>query len=155
MTDPNRECIKVTLAVIPTTDLPPPTSTTTTGTSVPATTLTTLTTSTTTSTSTTPATNGYTDLTAQGYRFLGCSPEERWTTDGAFRTLSGAMQSTDTNTNAGCVAFCAAAGFSYAGTECKLPILIQFTPISPPCVAKVWCVRLAFLSHNVVLCRGF
>ena len=137
--DPNRECIKVTLVVIPTdgtsvssttlsTSTVSSTSTTST-TSTSTSTSTTSTTSTSTSTSTsssststgTPTPGGgvglYTDLTASGWRFLGCSPEERWTTDGAFRTLSGAMESLDTMTNQECIAFCGARGFKYAGSE--------------------------------------
>jgi hypothetical protein len=56
-------------------------------------------------------------MTPLGYRFLGCAPEERWTTDGAFRTLSGATESSDAMTNERCTAFCEARGFKYAGTE--------------------------------------
>jgi hypothetical protein len=56
-------------------------------------------------------------MTPLGYRFLGCAPEERWATDGAFRTLSGAMESSDAMTNERCTAFCEARGFKYAGTE--------------------------------------
>ncbi|KAL2145369.1 hypothetical protein VTI28DRAFT_7438 [Corynascus sepedonium] len=114
--DVDRECIKVTLVVIPTTDLPPPqTSSTRT-----STTLSTSTTSTATSTPTgNPPSGGlFTDLTSMGYRFLGCAPEERWTDDGAFRTLSGATYSSDNAmTNEACAAFCGESGFRYAGTE--------------------------------------
>ncbi len=127
----------MTLVVIPT-DGQPATSTTLSTSTVPATSTTTSTstststTSTTSSTSTTststaatstgtPTPGGgvglYTDLTSLGWRFLGCSPEERWTTDGAFRTLSGAVQSTDTNTNQACAAFCTSRGYKYAGSE--------------------------------------
>ncbi|KAK4033004.1 WSC domain-containing protein [Parachaetomium inaequale] len=115
--DVDRECIKVTLVVLPTTGLPPQSTTLSTST-IPATpsTSTTSTTPTSTPTGTTPS-GAFTDLTAQGYRFLGCAPEERWTTDGPFRTLSGATESSDDMTNQRCAAFCTAQGFKYAGTE--------------------------------------
>ncbi|KAH6632385.1 WSC domain-containing protein [Chaetomium tenue] len=112
--DVNRECIKVTLVVIPTTDLPPPVSSTTLSTvTVPATSTTTSATGP-TGTPTAP----FTDLTASGFRFLGCAPEERWTNDGPFRTLSGASEASgDAMTNERCATFCTARGFAYAGTE--------------------------------------
>ncbi|KAK4144516.1 WSC domain-containing protein [Dichotomopilus funicola] len=116
LVDPNRECIKVTLVVIPTTDLPPQTSTTLSTSTIPATSTTTTSTRTSTATST-PSSAPFVDLTSSGFRFVGCAPEERWTTDGAFRTLPDASTSTDTNTNAACAAFCTAGGFKYAGTE--------------------------------------
>ncbi len=136
MIDVNRECIRVTLVVIPTTVLPA--SSTTLSTSTVSSTSTSAAASSTTSTSTSTsssstsssstssapastATGGgvglYTDLTASGYRFLGCAPEERWTTDGAFRTLSGTVLSTDTMTNQVCMAYCTGLGYKYAGTE--------------------------------------
>ncbi|KAK3307270.1 WSC domain-containing protein [Chaetomium strumarium] len=112
LVDPNRECIKVTLVVIPTTELPPQSTTFSTST-LPATSS-----SPSSSAPTTSPTSAYTDLTALGFRFVGCAPEERWANDGAFRTLSGASQSSDTtNTNEACAAFCAAQNFQYAGTE--------------------------------------
>jgi hypothetical protein len=103
--------------VIPTTELPPQSSSTTFSTSTIPATSSSSTTGSATSTPTTSPSTPYTDLTAQGFRFVGCAPEERWAGDGAFRTLSGASQSTDTNTNEGCAAFCTAQGFKYAGTE--------------------------------------
>ncbi|KAK4100774.1 hypothetical protein N658DRAFT_507454 [Parathielavia hyrcaniae] len=123
--DVDRECIKVTLVVIPTDGLPPQSTTLSTSTvpatSSPAGTTTTTTTSTTstsaTATSTADPSDLFTDMTAQGFRFLGCAPEERWTSDGAFRTLSGAMESSDDMTNERCTAFCEARGFAYAGSE--------------------------------------
>ncbi|KAK4154543.1 WSC domain-containing protein [Chaetomidium leptoderma] len=118
--DVDRECIKVTLVVIPTTGLPPQSSTTLSTSTIPAPTGTTTTTTTATTTSVPSSTpsGAFTDLTALGYRFLGCAPEERWTTDGSFRTLSGATESSaDAMTNQRCAAFCTAAGFKYAGSE--------------------------------------
>ncbi|AEO60823.1 carbohydrate-binding WSC domain protein [Thermothelomyces thermophilus ATCC 42464] len=118
--DVNRECIKVTLVVMPTTDLPPPGTSTTLSTSTTSARPTSTSSSTATSTSTptglpTPA--PFTDLTDLGFRFVGCAPEERWTDDGAFRTLPDATESSDDMTNQRCVAFCAERGFRYAGTE--------------------------------------
>jgi hypothetical protein len=110
--DVDRECIKVTLVVIPTTDLPPPSSSTTLSTvTIPA-----------TSTTGAPTPTGtptepFTDLTELGYRFLGCAPEERWANDGPFRTLSGASEASDAMTNERCLAFCEERGFAFAGTE--------------------------------------
>jgi hypothetical protein len=119
--DPNRECITVTLVVIPTTELPPTSTVATTiTTSTVATTSSTSTSSTSTAPTATPSTDPsdlFTDLTALGWRFLGCSPEERWTTDGAFRTLPDVVHSSDTMTNQWCVAWCEGQGFKYAGTE--------------------------------------
>ncbi|KAK4170003.1 WSC domain-containing protein [Cladorrhinum sp. PSN259] len=125
--DVNRECIRVTLVVIPTGGVPPTTlstvvisTTISTSASVAVTTTSstpvTVTTTTTTATSTATA-RPYTDETSNGWRFIGCAPEERWTTDGAFRTLSGAMFSSGTMTNEACLAFCDARGFAYGGTE--------------------------------------
>jgi hypothetical protein len=109
--DVDRECIKVTLVVIPSDGIPPP----------PTTTLTTVTTAPTSTAIPTPTpdppANGFTDLTAEGFRFLGCAPEERWANDGAFRTLSGASFGSDTMTNQACAEFCTLQGFAYAGTE--------------------------------------
>lgn len=108
--------------MIPTTGMPPVSSTTLSTSTIPATSA--PASSTTSATSTPTGTPGggsgsgaFTDLTAVGYRFLGCAPEERWTTDGAFRTLSGASESSDNMTNERCAAFCAARGYKYAGTE--------------------------------------
>ncbi len=129
--DVNRECIKITLVVIPTTGLPQTsttlttvttssTSTSSTSTSTSTSTSSSTSTSTSTTSSTSTPTTGplpFTDLTSSGYRFLGCAPEERWTTDGAFRTLPDVVISSDTMTNAFCMAQCTARGYKYAGTE--------------------------------------
>jgi hypothetical protein len=56
-------------------------------------------------------------MTALGWRFLGCAPEERWADDGPFRTLAGAFRAADDMTNEACMAFCSDAGFRFAGTE--------------------------------------
>lgn len=110
MIDVDRECIKVTLVVIPTdpNEIPPPASTT----------LATVTTSSTPiPTTTQDPTAPFADMTSLGWRFLGCAPEERWANDGPFRTLSGAMMGADNLTNEQCVSFCQAQGFAYAGSE--------------------------------------
>ncbi|KXX81167.1 WSC domain-containing protein 1 [Madurella mycetomatis] len=109
--DVDRECIKVTLVVIPTDGIPPQVSSTTTfvTSTIPATTA--------TSTPTGDPTAPFADMTSLGWRFVGCAPEERWANDGPFRTLSGAMTGSDAMTNEACMAFCEAEGFAYAGTE--------------------------------------
>ncbi|KAK4663481.1 hypothetical protein QC763_608750 [Podospora pseudopauciseta] len=128
--DVNRECIKVTLVVLPTLDGGPSTtfstvtvSSTSSSSSVVPPSSSSTSTLTSTSTSTAPtstSTSGvlpYTDMTSLGWRYIGCAPEERWTTDGPFRTLSGALLGSDTMTNEACMAFCGANGWAYAGTE--------------------------------------
>lgn len=111
--DVDRECIKVTLVVIPTDGVPPPPPSSTT-----FSTSTTSASSTSTGTVPTPTGPPFTDMTALGWRYVGCAPEERWTDDGAFRTLPDAMTSSDDDmTNEACLAFCDAQGFRFAGTE--------------------------------------
>lgn len=125
LVDPARECITVTLVVIPTTEMPETTATTFTTSTVPATSTSAATTSSSssststgpTATPSTDPTDLFTDMTAFGFRFLGCSPEERWTSDGPFRTLPNAVHSSDTMTNQWCMAWCDGQGYKYAGTE--------------------------------------
>jgi len=61
----------------------------------------------------------FTDLTPSGFRFLGCAPEERRVVPFDFpgRTLTSLMTSDNAMANAKCIAFCANAGYKYAGTE--------------------------------------
>ncbi|KAK3324564.1 WSC domain-containing protein [Cercophora scortea] len=142
--DPNRTCIKVTLVVIPVTggtsssstssapsttlststisstksSTVSTTSTTTSPSSTSSSTSTTRTSTSTTSSATSTATAlPYTDMTSQGFAFIGCAPEERRVTDAPGRTLSGALYASDTLTSEICMAFCAGRGYLYAGTE--------------------------------------
>ncbi|KAM0322521.1 hypothetical protein ACHAQA_009367 [Verticillium albo-atrum] len=103
--DPARPCIPVVLAL--TRDVPPAPpapSTTTTGPGpvVP---------------SSTAAPGLFADVTALGWRFVGCAPEEGPAGDGLGRTLSGALYADDLLTNELCVAFCRGRGFRFAGSE--------------------------------------
>ena len=79
------------------------------------------TTSTSTTTTSTPANTNtarpYTDMTANGFAFIGCAPEERRANDGPGRVLAAAVYAEDAMTNAKCMAYCAGRGFLYAGTE--------------------------------------
>ena len=52
-----------------------------------------------------------TDMTSQGYKYVGCA------TDGSTRTLSGAYEANNNMTVEGCVEFCKASGYTYAGLE--------------------------------------
>jgi hypothetical protein len=108
--DVDRECIKVTLVVIPSDGIP-----------IPATTLSTVTVSATSTVAIPSSTHApgetFADLTAWGWSFQGCSPEERWANDGSFRTLSATMTGSDTMTNEACMAFCTTQGYAFAGTE--------------------------------------
>ena len=67
----------------------------------------------TTSSSTLP----YTDMTASGFAFVGCAPEERRATDGPGRTLTGPLYADDAMTDEKCMAFCYSNGYTFAGTE--------------------------------------
>ncbi|KAK3390665.1 WSC domain-containing protein [Podospora didyma] len=117
LVDVNRECIKVTLVALiqgattlstvttaSSTSSSPPSSTSSTTSSAPANTNTVL---------------PFTDNTALGWRFIGCAPEERRVTppDAPVRTLPSALLAGDDLTNAKCMAFCGAAGYTYAGPE--------------------------------------
>lgn len=126
MVDVNRECIKVTLVVRPSSSGPTTSTTSTAGTSSTSTagaTTSAPSTSITATTSTAPGPTNtalpYTDMTAQGFRFIGCAPEERRTVPFDFlgRTLPSAHYDEDAMTNEKCMAFCANAGYTYAGTE--------------------------------------
>lgn len=110
--DPDRECIKVTLVVRPSGDGPFSTATSPASSTASPT-------GTSTSTPTPTPTGLFTDMTALGFRFLGCAPEERRvaTFDFAGRTLPSAMFGDGTMTNANCMAFCSNGGYKYAGTE--------------------------------------
>jgi hypothetical protein len=58
-------------------------------------------------------------MTSQGFRFLGCSPEERRVNppDWPGRTLPSSLYAADTLTNEICMAYCSGLGYKYAGTE--------------------------------------
>lgn len=136
--DPNKFCVKVTLVAVGASGSATTLSTSTTrasssSTSTGGTTSTsssrasTATTSSRASTSTTtpagtatstPSTLPYTDMTSQGFSFIGCAPEERNDATGLKgRTLSGTLYADDTLTEEKCMAFCASKGYKYAGTE--------------------------------------
>ncbi|EJT76015.1 hypothetical protein GGTG_05940 [Gaeumannomyces tritici R3-111a-1] len=140
--DPNKFCVKVTLVALvsqaPVASTTTQTSTTsatttvTTSSTLPTTTQTTTTSATTTVTTASPttlstvtttgpanpsATGKFTDMTAQGYAFQGCAPEERTANDEPGRTLGGPRFSADDMTNEKCFEFCAARGYKLAGTE--------------------------------------
>ncbi|KAM7210406.1 WSC domain containing protein [Rhypophila decipiens] len=109
-----------TTTTTPTTLTTSTTSTSTTSTTAPTTTTTSTSTSTTSTSPTgTPPVLPFADMTAQGFRFLGCAPEERRVTPADFpgRTLSGALYAEDAMTNEKCMAFCGSNGWAYAGTE--------------------------------------
>lgn len=59
----------------------------------------------------------YTDMTAEGFAYLGCAPEERRATDGPGRTLTGPLYADDAMTDGKCMAYCSSQGYTYAGTE--------------------------------------
>jgi hypothetical protein len=59
----------------------------------------------------------YTDMTANGFAFLGCAPEDTHATDGPGRTLSGTLYADDAMTDGKCMAFCLSHGYAFAGTE--------------------------------------
>lgn len=152
--DLDRECIKVTLVVIPSDGIPPP----------PTTTLATVTVSATSTPISTPTpdpdppSGGFTDMTALGFRFLGCAPEERWANDGPFRTLSGATESSDDMTNERCMAFCAGQGFAFAGTEwsreCWCGNSVAPTRIPATTLASLATCDFRCSGDNAQLCGG-
>lgn len=128
--DPNKFCVKVTLVAVGasgtgTTLTTSTTSTSRTSTSVGVTTSTSTRTISTTTASTasnppagTSSALPYTDMTSQGFSFIGCAPEERNDPTGLKgRTLSGVLYADDTLTNNKCMTFCAGRGYKYAGTE--------------------------------------
>lgn len=125
--DPNKFCVKVTLVAVGASGTGTTLSTSSTRTSTPVqvSTSTSTRTSTTVTTSTTPPPPSgtssplpYTDMTSNGFAFVGCAPEERNDPSGVIgRTLSGALYADDTLTNEKCTAFCAGRGYKYAGTE--------------------------------------
>lgn len=97
----DRPCIPVTL-VLDRSDPPPPSTTT----SAPP------------PTGPTATPDIFADVTAEGWAFVGCAPEEGSANDGiAQRTLPGALLGDDELTNEVCVNFCAAQGFVFAGSE--------------------------------------
>lgn len=57
-------------------------------------------------------------MTAQGFRYIGCAPEERTVVpaDGPFRTLP-VLYASDAMTNELCLSYCQSRGYAYAGTE--------------------------------------
>lgn len=59
----------------------------------------------------------FADMTAEGFAFVGCAPEEGPAGDGLGRTLDGALFATDLLTNEACVAHCGGLGFTFAGSE--------------------------------------
>ncbi|KAF4122246.1 hypothetical protein GMORB2_7238 [Geosmithia morbida] len=61
--------------------------------------------------------DAFTDLTEEGFAFIGCAPEERRVEDGLGRTLTDAVLYNDTMTNEICVKYCASQSLKYAGTE--------------------------------------
>ena len=79
------------------------------------------TTTSTTSTSSTSTTSStplpYTDMTAKGFAFVGCAPEEGRATDGPGRTLTGSLYADDAMTDGKCMDFCSSNGYAFAGTE--------------------------------------
>lgn len=56
--------------------------------------------------------NFFTDLTAEGWAYVGCGTDDYFN-----RILTGASESNGQMTNANCVAFCQSKGFSIAGSE--------------------------------------
>ena len=56
-------------------------------------------------------------MTAKGFAFVGCAPEERHATDAPGRTLSGALYADDLMTDGKCMDFCTSKGYTYAGSE--------------------------------------
>ena len=62
----------------------------------------------------------YTDMRSNGYRFIGCAPEERRVEPFDFygRTLADASLKADDMTNDKYVAWCNTAGY-----KCELPVL--------------------------------
>ncbi|KAH7310117.1 carbohydrate-binding WSC domain protein [Rhexocercosporidium sp. MPI-PUGE-AT-0058] len=119
--DPNKFCVKVTLVAVGASGTGTTLSTSTTRTSTPIQVSTS--TSTTVTASTTPPAGTssplpYTDMTSNGFSFVGCAPEERNDPSGAKgRTLPGVLYADDTLTNDKCTTFCAGKGYKYAGTE--------------------------------------
>ncbi|KAK1752340.1 WSC domain-containing protein [Echria macrotheca] len=115
LVDPNRECIKVTLVVRPSGD--GPLTSTTSGTTTASSDTSATSAAPSSTATTTPAL--FTDMTAMGFRFIGCAPEERRVDPFDFygRTLPDAVFSGDNMTNELCLSSCAAAGYIYAGTE--------------------------------------
>ncbi|KAK0701971.1 WSC domain-containing protein [Lasiosphaeria miniovina] len=118
LNDPNRFCKKVTLVAVftggGTTTSSPPVSSVSTPSSSSS--------SSSSSTSSSVPVNSnlpYTDMTGLGFRFLGCSPEERRVVppDQPVRTLPSASLAGDDMTNEKCMAFCAGLGYAYAGSE--------------------------------------
>lgn len=74
----------------------------------------------TTSSSTTSTTSSplpYSDMTAKGFAFVGCAPEQRRATDGPGRTLTGSLYADDAMTDGKCMDFCRSEGYAFAGTE--------------------------------------
>lgn len=120
--DPTNPCMPVTMVLVTSGSV---VTTVPTKTTIPTTTATSTTTKPTTTNPTTAttaptstATNlPYTDMTAKGYAFVGCSPEQRRATDGPGRTLSGALYADDAMTNGKCMDFCTSKGYAFAGTE--------------------------------------
>jgi len=133
--DPTNPCMPVTMVVVhsSTSSVPAqPSSTsskTSTSTSQPVTTTSSSTKSSSSSTSTPTSSSSsasksptssplpYTDMTAKGFAFVGCAPEERRATDGPGRTLTGPLYADDAMTDDKCMAFCSSGGYAFAGTE--------------------------------------
>jgi hypothetical protein len=59
----------------------------------------------------------YTDMTANGFSFVGCAPEASNADDGPARTLTGTLYADDAMTDGECMAFCSSQGYAFAGTE--------------------------------------
>ncbi|CAH0058644.1 unnamed protein product [Clonostachys solani] len=100
--DPSRPCIPITLAVDrtepPAQPTPTPTSSIPPGPTV------------------TPGL--FADVTAEGYAFVGCAPEEGNANDNTTeRTLPASLYASDALTNEVCVNYCKSLGFKYAGSE--------------------------------------
>ncbi|PNH49132.1 hypothetical protein VD0003_g8014 [Verticillium dahliae] len=145
--DPYRPCIPVVLAL--TRDVPPaPTAITTTTTTagppvVP---------------SATAAPAPFRDVTALGWRFVGCAPEEGPAGDGLGRTLGGALQADDGLTNEVCVAFCRGRGFRFAGSEyrreCWCGNTLAETRVPGTTVASLAGCRLSCAGDGAQICGG-
>ncbi|KAK3319130.1 carbohydrate-binding WSC domain protein [Apodospora peruviana] len=104
-----------------------------------------------TSSTGTPTPLPYTDMTANGFRFIGCAPEERRATDGPGRVLPSALYAEDTMTNEKCMAFCATHGYAYAGTEYRRECWCGNGPIAP---GRVPGTTLASLAGCNFSCMG-
>lgn len=59
----------------------------------------------------------FADMTAEGYAFVGCAPEEGPAGDGLGRTLDGTLYADDLLTNELCVQHCSSLGYQFAGSE--------------------------------------